>query len=79
MVVDSPPGSAADTPLSQVPAKPQRPTKSRSAAPAPEGTVQLETGVALDDNALGTDLGPRVSIYETDGTLLARVGRERDQ
>jgi outer membrane protein assembly factor BamB len=30
----------------------------------------------IGSNALGTDLGPRVSIYETDGTLLTRVGRE---
>ena len=31
-------------------------------------------GIASND--IGTDLGPRVSIYEKDGTLLARVGRE---
>lgn len=30
----------------------------------------------IGSNAIGTDLGPRVSIYQTDGTLLARVGRE---
>ena len=30
----------------------------------------------IASNAIGTDLGPRVSIYQTDGTLLARVGRE---
>lgn len=30
----------------------------------------------IASNVLGTDLGPRVSIYQTDGTLLARVGRE---
>lgn len=30
----------------------------------------------IASNAIGTDLGPRVSIYETDGTLLARVGRQ---
>ena len=30
----------------------------------------------IASNAVGTDLGPRISIYETDGTLLARVGRE---
>ena len=30
----------------------------------------------IASNAVGTDLGPRVSIYQTDGTLLARVGRE---
>lgn len=30
----------------------------------------------IASNAIGADLGPRVSIYRTDGTLLARVGRE---
>jgi hypothetical protein len=30
----------------------------------------------IASNVIGTDLGPRVSIYQTDGTLLARVGRE---
>ena len=30
----------------------------------------------IASNAIGTDLGPRVSIYQTDGKLLARVGRE---
>ncbi len=30
----------------------------------------------IGSNAIGTDLGPRVSIYQTDGNLLARVGRE---
>ena len=30
----------------------------------------------IASNAIGADLGPRVSIYQTDGTLLARVGRE---
>ena len=30
----------------------------------------------IASNAIGTDLGPRVSIYQTDGTILARVGRE---
>ena len=30
----------------------------------------------ISSNAIGTDLGPRVSVYQTDGTLLARVGRE---
>lgn len=30
----------------------------------------------IASNAIGADLGPRVSIYRTDGRLLARVGRE---
>ena len=30
----------------------------------------------ISSNAIGTDLGPRVSVYQTDGTLLARVGRK---
>ena len=30
----------------------------------------------IASNVIGTDLGPRVSIYQTDGTLLARGGRE---
>ena len=30
----------------------------------------------IASNVIGTDLGPRVSIYQTDGTLLVRVGRE---
>ena len=30
----------------------------------------------IASNAIGADLGPRVSVYHTDGTLLARVGRE---
>jgi DNA-binding beta-propeller fold protein YncE len=30
----------------------------------------------IASNMIGTDLGPRVSIYQTDGTLLARVGRK---
>ena len=58
----SPPVAGADPPLSQVPAEPQRPAKSRSAAPAPEGTVQLETGVSLDPDDLGTDLTFRFGL-----------------
>ena len=30
----------------------------------------------IDSNAMGTDLGPRVSILDTAGNVLARLGRE---
>ena len=53
---------ASDPPLSQVPAAPQRPAKSSDARTAPEGHVQLETGVDVDQDDLFTNLTFRFGL-----------------
>jgi hypothetical protein len=56
------PAAEPRSPLSEVEAVPQRPTRSESAVPAPLGCVQLEAGANYDADAASADLVLRFGL-----------------